>query len=228
MIGSFKRNQLTWAIWHTIDRGRMTTQEPPKKVLHLIRRLIDLDRQIGIDARSRDVWRTKHAFIDGPTAGLGGENAYTVVDAVALWIGIELLDAGLPQKEVTQFLRQLRNQLQRAVLKLLATHLDLVEQTASRRTGSEATKLMKGESLAPDELLYLVTESVTPDGVLAAERKGVGSNLCQGRDALLRFMAEASTTARRFMVVEIGNATLSLAYFLLISEPSKRGRPASE
>jgi hypothetical protein len=224
MIGSFKRNQLEWAIWHVIDRGKMTTPEPPKQIVHLLKRLIDVDRQMGVKAHAPEIWQQHFAFIEGKSAGPGGENAYGLVDAVALWIGAQLLEAGLPQKDIIQFLRTLRGQLQRAVLKVLGSHLDLIERTAREKRGLAATKLRVGQWVAANDYVYLVAESIAASGVLGPERVSRKSNLCWGHEALVAFIEDAASRSRRFVVVELANAVVSLAYFLMISEPSKRGR----
>jgi len=189
-----------------------------------MKRLIDLDRQVGLRPKAALGWQTRYGFLDVRPSGPGGENAYDLVDAVALWMGLQLLDAGLPQKEIVEFLRELRPQLRNAVLKVVAERLDVISAAAQERRGPPAERLRSGRQLGPDDYVYVVTESVTASGVTAVAPRA--SNLCWGRDALVSFIEATSQRSRRFVVLEIANAIVSLAYLLLISEPAKRGRAA--
>lgn len=222
----YKRNQIEWAIWHLIDRGKLTSPDPPKVVVHTIRRLVDVDRQLWVDKRAGEPWKHCFAFIDGVPQGRGGENSYRLEETVALWLGIKLLSMGPPQTEIVQFLRLLRPELDLAIGKVMEAYGDLVE-SARAKSGDVARRLRESESLPPARHVYVLTEAVAPHGVLTAASR-LGSklgNICFGRDELLEFIESYVVRSKGVVVVEIANAILSLAYFLSISQPARRGRP---
>jgi hypothetical protein len=223
----YRRNQVEWAIWQVLDRGNLTSTKPPQQVVHTIRRLIDVDRALGTERRAYEPWKRQFAFVEGTPQGRGGENQYQLAEAVALWIGVQFLAAGLPQTEIVQFLRALKDQLKHQVGKIHAPYAKRIE--AARKEGGDlARQLRTTEVLPPEQHVYLLTEQVAAHGVLTAAtasgRSKVG-NICCGRADLLEFIETYVSRSKRLVAVEIANALLSLAYFLAIAPSVRRGRP---
>lgn len=223
---AYKRNQVDWALWHLIDRGRLTTAEPPALLIHQIKRLIDVDRKLGVEPQGNG-WKQRYAFLSGPPQGTGGENAYRLEEVISLWIGLQLLHLGLPQLEIIQFLRALKPRLDRAVGEIIEPYLDAIAVMARNRSGDQARKLRTGDFLEHAKHVYIAAEEVSARGVEALSRghaESVASNICIGRAELLRFIENHVSRSKRLVVLEIANALLSLVYFLSMTPPKRRGR----
>jgi len=224
----YRRNQTEWAIWHLLDRGKLTSQSAPPSVVHLIRRLIDIDRQAGAEARAPDPWGRRFAFIDGPPQGRGAENSYALENVVALWLGTQFLALGVPQAETVRFLRALKPELDQAVRRIHRDRAARIEAALARK-GDVAAKLRQSESVPADDHVYVLTATVDAHGVLTtATRRGRStlSNICESREDLLDFIETYVSQDKRLVVVEIANAVASLAYFLALAPVIKRGRAA--
>ena len=224
---AYKRNQVEWALWHLIDRGHVTAPEPPKIVVHQIKRLIDVDRQIGVASGAAEPWKRRHAFLRGAPQGTGGETPYRLTEVVALWIGLELLHMGLPQREIIDFLRALKPRLDANIREVADPYLDKIATVAGHRSGDMAAKLRRADFLDPAHHVYLVAEEVSASGVQATSRGPQGSaasNICAGRAQLLRFIEGYGARSKQFVVIEIANGILSLAYFLFMAPVRARGR----
>jgi hypothetical protein len=221
----YKRNQVEWAIWHLIDRGQLRSEQPPTILRHKIKRLIDVDRQIDVKAQATELWRHCYAFLQGSPQGTGGENVYRLEEAVALWMGLQLLDMGLPQRGIIHFIRALKPRLDRVVGEILGPHIEEIVSLARDPGGPPATRLREGSHLDADDLVYVATEQVDASGVEALSRRGrgSGSNICHGSRELLSFIEAHVPRSKRCAIIEIGNAVLSLAYFLLRAPTVRRG-----
>lgn len=224
----YRRNQVEWAIWQCLDRGSRTSDEPPKTIVHTVKRLLDVDRQLGIDTRAPERWKRQFAFLEGVPQGRGGEHSYRLEEVVSLWIGTQYLAAGLPQTEVIQFLRVLKGALDKEVPVILEPYGRQIE--GARKQGGDLARGLRAVSLVePRQHVYVLTEEVTANGVLtSATRRGSSkiSNICHGREELLEFIETYVSRSKRLVVVEIANAVLSLAYFLTQAPLIRRGRPA--
>ena len=224
----FRRNQTEWAIWHLLDRGHMTADSAPTSVVHLIRRLIDVDRQAGVDSRDAHRWHQHFAFVDGPPQGRGAENSYSLENVVALWLGTQFLALGVPQTETVRFLRALRPELDQAIRRIHQNYAPRIAQALSEKKGS-AAKLRQSEFVPTDSHVYVLTATVDFHGVItAATRRGRSalSNICWSREELIEFVETYVSRDKRLVVVEIANAVTSLAYFLPQAPAIKRGRAA--
>lgn len=221
----YKRNQMEWAIWQFIDRGHQTSDLVPTEIVHLVRRLIDFDRQLSVNTRRAETWMHRFAFIDGIPQGKGGENSYRAEETVGVWLGIQYLAIGLPQREVVQFLRALKPELEAVIRGLLARYRSEVE-AAARDKGQEARRLRLGEYLTSEDHAYVVTDTISANGVYGSlgrigERES--PNICRGWTQLREHIETQAGRDRRVVLVEVANAVLSLAYFLATSHAAKRG-----
>lgn len=229
LVPRYRRNQLEWALWQLVARGdTVGVTQPPKDIGHTIKRLIDVDRQSAIELRSPYPWQHRFAFTAGEPQDRGGENVYRLEEAVSLWIGMQLLEIGLPQTEIIQFLRALKPQLKGALGRIIEPHLAVIA-AARQRGGESARKLRRAELLAPAQHVYLMAETINANGVLTERTRrtaSAASNICWGKDELIGFIDTYVSRNRRLILVEIANATLSLAYFLQMSPLVRRGRPA--
>src|SRR5690348_16700650 len=174
----YRRNQAEWAIWHLLDRGNITAQSPPDRVVHLIRRLLDVDRQTGVDGRGSEPWRRQFAFLDDPPQGRGGENSYAVENVVALWLGIQFLALGVPQLETVRFVRASRPALDRAIRRIHDNNAPRIAEAVAHNR-RDAAKLRRSDFVPAEGHVYLLTATVDFHGVItAAAARTSLSNIC--------------------------------------------------
>ena len=224
----YRRNQAEWAIWHLLDRGKLTSDSAPASVVHTIRRLIDVDRKVGTESRTPHPWEKRHAFIDELPPGRGAEVGYSLENVVALWLGVQFLTLGVPQAEIVRFLRALKPELNDAVRRLHQDYSARIK-VALTTGGDAAAKLRQSEFIPAASHVYLLTPTVDHHGVItAAKHRGrpTLSNIRRGRDELLEFVETYASQDKRLVVLEIANAVTSLAYLLARAPVIKRGRPA--
>ena len=222
----YKRNQVEWAIWQALDRGHMTSDHVPASVDHTIRRLIDVDRKMQINSRAPEPWRHRFAFIEGDPQGRGGENTYRLEETVMLWLGIQYLAMGLPQADIIRFLRTLKPQLEAKVRDLSRAHEKHVT-TAAQERGATGRQLRTRSFLPVQAYVYVIADAITANGVTSGGPRPDrlnSANIRHGKSEMVDFVEACASTDGRAVVVEIANATITLAYFLHLSPLAKRGR----
>lgn len=99
---TYRRGQVDWALWTIKSRPKSTPA--PAEFLTRIRRLLDIDRAEPASKRLVSVY----AFSDTGPGGKGEEAAFHPIDALMLWLGLELLEMGFKQQEVVGLLRSAR------------------------------------------------------------------------------------------------------------------------
>jgi len=219
----YKRNQVEWAIWQTLDRGQLASDDVPASLRNTLRRLIDVDRKLSTNTRAREEWQYRFAFVEGAPQGRGGENQYRLEETLALWLSVQCLAVGLPQTEVLQSIRALKPTLDAAVERILPRAKTRITAAVMARQGADARALRRRELLAADELVYVVTSSATDQA--ASAHRSVSRTTEIVAAAKLSAVVEAYCRSdSRALVFEIANPVASLAYFLEISPLMKRGR----
>src|SRR5437868_1722331 len=104
----FKRNQVEEAIG-----GAFGQTEPTSELRSRIKRLLDLDRSWGRDRRASEPIKTNYAFFDDDPPGKGAEVWFSSYDAIAIFLGLQMLRSKWPQAHVVGSLRQVREELER-------------------------------------------------------------------------------------------------------------------
>jgi hypothetical protein len=114
---TYTRGQIEWAAWGTLRGDSVSVGLPPKKFCTRIKRLLDSDR--GLKSSNLQM-QPKADFAFAPPPAVGGSDvAYTAFDVFCLAIGLDLLDCGFKQKEITVFMRYSRPYLERQFQVLL-------------------------------------------------------------------------------------------------------------
>lgn len=222
----YKRNQVEWAIWQAFDRGHLTSVEVPKSIAHNIRRLIDVDRSLWVNTKAPEAWQHRFAFLHGVPQGRGGENDYRLEEVVTLWLALQYLAMGLPQKDILLFLRSAKPQLEPEIQMVFGKEAGRIAAAAKDR-GESASRLRERKFLPPDQFVYLIADAVSANGVIAASPHRANSklvNFCHGQSEIADSIKAYAASDSRMLVVEIANPTVSLAYFLQLSPLAKRGR----
>jgi hypothetical protein len=106
----FKRNQVEEALALVLEpvAGR-----PSRELRTRIKRLLDTDRGLGRNKRSKDPERANFAFYSINAGGRGTENWFSDYEAFALLTGLRLMRQGWPQGYVVAVLRRVKRELQR-------------------------------------------------------------------------------------------------------------------
>ncbi len=221
----YQRNQVEWAIWQALDRGRLSSDEIPISVHNTLRRLIDVDRKLWVNTRASQEWEHRFAFIEGIPQGRGGENHYRLEETLMLWLALQCFALGLSQTDTIQFLRTLKPSIDKRA-NGIRTDLQARITVAVREGGLDAEALKTRRLLPENELMYVVSSSAS-DQVASAHRSASKiSQICSAGE-LLDILKTYTRSDGRFLVLEFANAAASLAYFLEISPRMKRGRAAS-
>ena len=201
-MARFKRNQVEEAIY-AIKRG--LTQE----ILNRIKRLLDTDRNLGRNRRSRDAARTLFAFFSDEGSGRGVEVWFHEYEAFALLLAVNLLGHGFPQQTCVEILRRLR-------LPLEVEHGRILRQPF-RPFDPKAPGQLAVDTADP---VYVVVTNAT-----GSSDKGKSETaICNGDKGLMQHMKSVGV-GMTFTIIEIAAAAHSFHKALLETQPSQRGRP---
>lgn len=105
----YKRNQIEEAISRLAGEK---SAAPSSELRTRLKRLLDLDRNLGRNVRSNDPEKSNYAFYSEDAPGRGVEVWFSAYEAFALSLGIRLLEHGWPQSLVVTTLRRLRPKLE--------------------------------------------------------------------------------------------------------------------
>ena len=98
----FKRNQIEEAISRLFGEQ---SADPSSGVRTRIKRLLDLDRSLPRNARSKRAKLANYAFFDSDSPGKGAEVLFSEYEAFALLIGLQMLNHNWPQRFAVETLR---------------------------------------------------------------------------------------------------------------------------
>lgn len=99
---TYRRGQVEWALWRVKSASK--TAPAPAEFLTRTRRLLEIDRSEPAAER----FFSPYAFSDDAPGGRGDEAAFQEIDALMLWLGLDLLEMGFKQQEVVKLLRLAR------------------------------------------------------------------------------------------------------------------------
>jgi hypothetical protein len=105
----FKRNQVEEAIALVLEPGSIG---PGMELRTRIKRLLDTDRGLGRNERSKDREHANFAFYSTDAGGRGTENWFSNYEAFALLTGLRLMRHGWPQGYVVALLRRVKRGLE--------------------------------------------------------------------------------------------------------------------
>jgi hypothetical protein len=191
---TYRRGQVDWVLWRV--RSSPKTTPAPAEFQTRIRRLLEIDRA----GAATDRFFSPYAFSEAAPGGKGEEAAFHPIDALMLWLGLDLLEMGFKQQEVVRLLRGVRTII-------------------SRRYGRDLKRAY--DDLAVNELLMaprveLSEHAWSPNArpfLVAAEEVA---------DLVL------DKNVRKAVVLAVGLAAFELAETLPQAPEIRRGRPASE
>jgi hypothetical protein len=211
----FKRNQIEEAIFALLERR---LGEPTAEFRTRVKRLLDTDRALGRSRRSNDPERSTYAFYSDEAPGSGVEIWFSVYEAFALLLGLQLMAHGWSQSFVVSVMRCVRSGLERS-------HADLMKQEWRSLTIDEQKRRARpGDwALNVENPVFLV---LVPGlaGAAGTERMLQDWKVCHTVQDTAKFGRDASERRGGWVVFEIFDVSHALLGRLRSIEPRRRGR----
>jgi hypothetical protein len=208
----FKRNQVEEAIASVLEPG---SAKPISEMRTRLKRLLETDRGLGRNKRSRDPERANFAFSGMDAPGRGFENWFTGYEAFALLTGLRLMRDGWPQGLIVAVLRRVKPDLERHHARVLkqdpAVLFDNHRIRQQPRPGSLA--------VSNTDPVFLVINSKDREHDTGANPAAI----CQGQAELMGLIKEWGP-GQTWTVMELGTSIHALSTALTKTEPRKRGR----
>jgi hypothetical protein len=221
LIKRFKRNQIDQAVASALHEHDRESEDGADLRIRM-KRLLDADRALEPDGKSRRGNRATFAFYSGEAPGSGVEVWFSAYEAFALLVALRLLSHGWPQGTVVRLMRQLRPQLEaehRRVLK--QDPAELFDQTVVRRHARPAT-LFTGVT---DPVFLAITRAKGTEPS-EGERAVYAFEVCRGQEELMNFILKDVPVGSVTTSLELAGSAHLLAHHLSNTQPKRRGRPA--
>src|SRR5688572_10102116 len=113
---SYKRSQLETAITRLFIPG---SNEPTSELRTRIKRLLELDRNLGRKLRSPDAEENNFAFFSEEAPGTGADILFSEYEAFALLNALSIMEHGWPQSFAVSIMRRVRPDLTKEHARIL-------------------------------------------------------------------------------------------------------------
>lgn len=210
----YKRNQIEEAISRVFEER---SPKPSSELRTRLKRLLEMDRSLGRNARSANPEMANYAFYSSDSPGKGVEVWFSVYEAFALLTALKLLDHGWPQSLPVSVMRRVRPQLERQHARILKQDPAALFDEEQIRQNARASDLYVGNT--DPVFLAIVT------GKARAERDSAGvpnCGVCRGMEEVATFLRQQ--VARSWTLLELVGPAHSFSGHLKNSLPHKRGR----
>jgi hypothetical protein len=211
---SYKRNQIEEAVTRIFYPNR---QKPPSELRSRIKRLLELDRSMGRNIRSKDAEEANFAFFSEEAPGTGADVSFSEYEAFALVIGLKIRQHRWPQGSAVSIMRRVRLDLEREHARILrqnpAKLFDWEGIRAKARPGDIAV-----DNADP---VFLTVASMTqhaPDEV----QTPLLSAVFRGYDSVTKFSRRVGASS--VTTLEVATLAHRLHAELMKAAPSRRGR----
>lgn len=212
---TFKRNQIEEAI-AALSGER--ANKPSAALRTRIKRLLDTDRNLGRNVRSKKPEENQYAFYSEDAPGKGVEVSFSEYEAFALHLGLRLLAHGWPQTFVVSVLRKERAALETQHRRILRQNYD--ELFDQKRILQKAAPGALAFNNADPVFLLIVSPTMSMQDNLLQ----LATAVCHGEQAAGQFRRQQNAISTSFF--ELATPARALDDALLQSEPRKRGRGA--
>jgi hypothetical protein len=213
---AFKRDQVERAIAATTGRISNAQNRPDASLKADLKRLINLDRSLGIQTRKGHL--SRFAFFDGPPPGSGFDVTYSFERAFALLLAERLLQCGLTQLKAVTRVRSIRSDLDNQVRHIFEAPRQKAHPQLSdeRRLNLRTLRTVADD---PAAMVFLLTV-----GSPAADLEIDEPRFCSS-DETSRVLIERAKKGRATIVIEIADLVLDLRHNLARAPAIRRGRP---
>jgi hypothetical protein len=158
---SYKRNQVEEAIAHIFVPN---CEKPPPELRTRIKRLLNLDRSMGRELRSRNAEESNSGFFSEEAPGTGADISFSEYDAFALLNGLRIMGHRWPQGFAVSIMRRVRPDLEMEHARFLRQPPEKLFDQQTIRAGA------LGGAIAVDNtdpvFLTLVPEIIDPQNGL--------------------------------------------------------------
>jgi hypothetical protein len=211
---SFKRNQIEEAIARIFAPN---CQEPPSELRTRIKRLLELDRSLDRELRSKDAERSNFGFLSEEPPGTGADISFSEYDAFALLNGLMIMQHGWPQSDAVSIMRRVRPDLETEHTRILRQDPDrLFDREAIRRRARPGD--IAFDNVDPVLIALVSGAQRAPDQAGAPPLAAV----CHGMKKVNRF--SRSVGASSITLLEVVTLAHKLHQELLNTGPKRRGR----
>jgi hypothetical protein len=210
----FKRGQIEQSLALLVEPG---SAKPSKQLRTLLKRLLDTDRALGRNGRSRNPEKADFAFYDGDPPGKGAENWFSEYDAFALLTGLRLMQHGWPQAAAVVWMRRLKPKLKAQHARILKQDIKLLfnEELIAQRARPGVFAVGNTD---PVFLVFFSQDKQSTEGLRSAA-------VCRGQDEAVAFI-NAHGLRKPWTMIELVNSARTLSLALGRTRPRKRGRGA--
>ena len=208
----FKRNQIEEAIALVLEPG---SSKPSTQVRTQLKRLLDTDRGLGRNKRSKDRESANFAFYSTDAGGRGTENSFSDYDAFALLTGLRLMRHGWPQGFAVAVLRRVKPELAKHLARILSQDWAVLFDNELIRQRAK-----------PGDLAVDNTDPVFL-AIISKDREGSSRSnpaaICRGQEQLVRFI-KAQGPGEAWTGLELVNSVHAFSSALAKTKPRRRGR----
>lgn len=221
---SYRRNQLEWALWQLFPETT-PTGDPSKVFRNRVKRLLDLDRDLG----PRDELGFGYAYFDDEGPGLGAEVNYSPYCAFAVALGLDLMDAGFKQSEVVAICRACRRKLEGYFKTALKKSPVPAEHVPAEDRPGCPTYRLNGIKFA-DCWIFMVMQKIELTESLPGRSRGrkkavlLDPHFFHGRKKLRKELDSMPSLYRKAFVMEIAETAVLVTSHLEQAPLIKRGR----
>lgn len=212
---AFKRNQIEEAIAHLSgEDGR----KHGAALRTRIKRLLDTDRSLSRNPRSRNPEENQYAFYSEDSPGKGVEIWFSEYEAFAVQLGLRLLAHGWPQTFVVSVLRRERPALEVQHRRILT------QNPAALFNEKELLKNARPGDLAFNNIDPVFLVIVSPTMSIHDDLRQLSTAVCHGLREVGLFQKQKNAISTSFF--ELVGPAHALHLALSQSQPRKRGRGA--
>ncbi|MEN8129634.1 MAG: hypothetical protein ABFS45_05445 [Pseudomonadota bacterium] len=224
MEKTYKRGQVEWAIWQSLDSQYAFGREPPKTFQTRIKRLLEIDRAAPEDS-------PRFAFSEGPPSGQGVDVSFTPFDAFCLALALDLLDMGFKQSEIVFLLRHIRPLLKNEFDWMTSRRIPL-RQVALAENHPDLPSFWEGDRRLADFRLFTLIQKVELKELHPSTANAEDMNspfiyqpvFCRGIEALDLEINRRNWSFRKALVLELSTTATLVTRFLDEAPATKRGR----
>jgi hypothetical protein len=213
-MAQYKRNQIEEAISRTLEQS---SAKPSSELRTRLKRLLDMDRSLGRNARSTDPQMANYAFFSSDMPGRGIEIWFSDYEAFALLTGLLLLRHGWPQSFAVGIMRRLRPDLEKQ-------HGRILKQDPKILFDAEVIR----QSARPGALYVNNTDPVFLT-IVSRQASSSENNsdippcgVCRGLEEVSKFLEKEKAQSHTLM--DLVTPAHALSYQLQKAQPRKRGR----
>jgi len=211
---SYKRNQVELAIARIFDAN---CQEPSSELHTRIKRLLELDRSLGRQVRSKAAEEANFAFFTHEGPGTGADIFFSQYEAFALLNALRIMDHGWPQSFAVSTMRRVRPDLEKEHARILKQCSDELFNLQAIRAKARPRDIAVDNS----DPVFLTLASKTQH-TLDKPRRSPVTAVCYGFYKVSRFSRDVGASS--MTMFEVATLVHRLHERLMQIEPKRRGR----